>query len=228
MADSTSEREPIEELAESFLARVRAGERPSLTELAAARPELADLTMAATFRVAQLLQGQGKYDEAIAAYRGYLAKFPDGPQSADAQRAILDAQWQAAADLYNRKQYEKARAAWRAFAAANPLDGRVPQALFLVGEASAAEEKFDDAVAANDYRAALRLYNCKGVIAFVAASFDIKKDVYCRMVLHFIKTEPEGAVAKAMRKAIDGTPDPVVISPPVIVTDSLGANKSAV
>ena len=113
-----------------------------------ARRERADLTMAATFRVAQLLQGQGKYDEAVAAYRGYLAKFPDGPQSADAQRAILDVQWQAAGDLYHRKQYEKARAAWRAFAAANPLDARVPQALFLVGEASAAEEKFADAVAA--------------------------------------------------------------------------------
>jgi len=113
-----------------------------------ARREAADLTMAASFRVAQILQGQARYDEAVAAYRGYLAKFPDGPQSADAQRAILDAQWQAAADLFNRKQYEPARAAWRAFAAANPLDARVPQALFLVGEAFAAEEKFADAGAA--------------------------------------------------------------------------------
>jgi WD40 repeat protein/serine/threonine protein kinase len=42
MADSTSQREPLEELAESFLARFRAGERPSLTEYIAAHPELAD------------------------------------------------------------------------------------------------------------------------------------------------------------------------------------------
>jgi serine/threonine protein kinase/tetratricopeptide (TPR) repeat protein len=42
MADSGSEREPLEELAESFLARFRAGERPSLTEFAAAHPELAE------------------------------------------------------------------------------------------------------------------------------------------------------------------------------------------
>ena len=41
MTDSLSEREPIEELAESFLARFRAGERPPLTELSAAHPELA-------------------------------------------------------------------------------------------------------------------------------------------------------------------------------------------
>jgi serine/threonine protein kinase/tetratricopeptide (TPR) repeat protein len=42
MAESSSDREPIEELAESFLARFRAGERPSLTEYTAAHPELAD------------------------------------------------------------------------------------------------------------------------------------------------------------------------------------------
>jgi hypothetical protein len=42
MVDSTSQRDPIEELAESFLARFRAGERPSLTEFTAAHPELAD------------------------------------------------------------------------------------------------------------------------------------------------------------------------------------------
>src|SRR5262249_3150473 len=42
MAESDSDREPIEQLAESFLARVRAVERPLLTEFAAAHPELAD------------------------------------------------------------------------------------------------------------------------------------------------------------------------------------------
>jgi serine/threonine protein kinase/tetratricopeptide (TPR) repeat protein len=42
MADSGSDREPLEELAESFLARFRAGERPSLTDFIAAHPELAD------------------------------------------------------------------------------------------------------------------------------------------------------------------------------------------
>jgi serine/threonine protein kinase/WD40 repeat protein len=41
MADSDSDREPLEELAESFLARYRAGERPALSEFTAAYPELA-------------------------------------------------------------------------------------------------------------------------------------------------------------------------------------------
>jgi serine/threonine protein kinase len=42
MTESTSQREPIEELAESFLARFRAGERPALSEFTAAHPELAE------------------------------------------------------------------------------------------------------------------------------------------------------------------------------------------
>ena len=33
--------------------------------------------------------GQQRFDEAIAAFKGYLARFPNGPQSADAQRSIL-------------------------------------------------------------------------------------------------------------------------------------------
>ena len=41
MADPSSERDPIEQLAESFLMRFRAGERPSLEEIAVAHPELA-------------------------------------------------------------------------------------------------------------------------------------------------------------------------------------------
>jgi serine/threonine protein kinase len=42
MADAGTDRDPIERLADSFLARFRAGERPSLDEYAAKYPELAD------------------------------------------------------------------------------------------------------------------------------------------------------------------------------------------
>ena len=113
-----------------------------------ARRDLADLSMAATFRVARTLQGQGKSDEAIAAYQGYLARFPNGPQSADAQRAILDTQLQAAADALALEKYAQARSAWQAFVAQNPLDARVPEVLFQVGESFEAEHKFDEAIAA--------------------------------------------------------------------------------
>ena len=62
---------------------------------------------------------------------------------------------------------------------------------------------FDEAIAATDYRATLRLYNCKGVISFVAKSLGINKDVYCRIVLELIKSERSGVVANAMRQVIN-------------------------
>jgi hypothetical protein len=41
MSEHASQVDPLEQLAESFLARLRAGERPSLEEYAARHPELA-------------------------------------------------------------------------------------------------------------------------------------------------------------------------------------------
>ncbi len=104
--------------------------------------------MTASFQVGAILQGQQKFAEAIAAWKGYLAKFPNGPQSADAQRAILDTQLLIAADHSNREQYPEARAAWNDFVTQNPLDGRVPQVLFQIGESFVTEKKFDQAIAA--------------------------------------------------------------------------------
>src|SRR5262249_5210399 len=42
MSEPTADRDPIEMLADSFLARFRRGERPSVEEYAAQHPELAD------------------------------------------------------------------------------------------------------------------------------------------------------------------------------------------
>jgi hypothetical protein len=42
MSDSSADRDPLDRLAEEFVARLRAGERPSLTEYAARCPNLAD------------------------------------------------------------------------------------------------------------------------------------------------------------------------------------------
>ena len=124
------------------------GEGYARVESEDARKTLIPLLMAAQFQVGQVLQGQEKFDEAIEAFRAYQAKYPDGPQSADAQRAVLDTQIAAANDLLRRKQYADARAAWRAFVGRNPLDPRVPQLLYQVGESFQAEEKFADAIAA--------------------------------------------------------------------------------
>src|SRR5262245_58752876 len=42
MSDSNADRDPIERLADSFLARFRSGERPNVEDYAARHPELAE------------------------------------------------------------------------------------------------------------------------------------------------------------------------------------------
>lgn len=113
-----------------------------------ARGAFAALSMAATYQRGAILLGQQKYDEAIAAWKSYLSSFPNGPQSADAQRAILDAQLLMAADHENHRRHDKARAVWTEFAAQNPLDPRVPEVLFKIGESHLKEDRFDLAAAA--------------------------------------------------------------------------------
>ncbi|MGE3819108.1 MAG: MG2 domain-containing protein, partial [Isosphaeraceae bacterium] len=113
-----------------------------------AKRDLAELTMTATYQVGEILQGQRKFDEAIAAWRGYLAKFPNGPQSAAAQSAIVGARLLIAEDHLAQERYDEARAAWQAFVSQNPLDSRVPDLLFKVGESFQTEKKHDRAIAA--------------------------------------------------------------------------------
>jgi tetratricopeptide (TPR) repeat protein len=113
-----------------------------------AKRDLAERLMTGAFQVGRILQGQEKFAEATAAWKGYLTRFPNGPQSADAQRAILDTQLLLAADHLRREQFAEARAAWQAFVAENPLDERVPMVLFAVGESFQTEKKYDLATAA--------------------------------------------------------------------------------
>ncbi len=113
-----------------------------------ARRDWASLSMAASYRVGAILQGQQKFAEAIAAWKGYLARFPNGPQSADAQRAILTAQLMIAQDHQGRSHFAEARAAWSEFVAQNPLDSRVPAILYLIGHSFEKEKQWDRAIAA--------------------------------------------------------------------------------
>ncbi|WP_156512722.1 MG2 domain-containing protein [Planctomyces sp. SH-PL62] len=113
-----------------------------------ARKDLAELSMTATFLSGEILLGQGKFDEAVAAWEGYLAKFPNGPQSADAQRSILEARLRKADDEIRLGRHAEARALWAEFVAQNPLDARVPEILFQIGRSHLPEKQFDQAIAA--------------------------------------------------------------------------------
>jgi tetratricopeptide (TPR) repeat protein len=147
------------EIGLSYLARGKSNEgleafmqflkrEPGQRDSAEARRDWAELAMDASFKVGAILQGQQKFAEAIAAWKGYLAQFPNGPQSADAQRAVLDTQLMIAADHLSNGRRTEARAAWTDFVAQNPLDARVPELLFQIGESFATEKKYDQAIAA--------------------------------------------------------------------------------
>src|SRR6185312_12188510 len=86
--------------------------------------------------------------EAIAAWRGYLAKYPSGPHTAGAQRAILEAELRSAAEHQSHRRFADARTIWQDYVARNPLDPNVPEILFLIGRSLRDEGKADEAIAA--------------------------------------------------------------------------------
>jgi hypothetical protein len=55
-----------------------------------------------------------------------------------------------------------------------------------------------------DYRGALRYFNCKGTISFVARALGMQESLYGQLVRGLLKENPKGAVAEAMRAAVEG------------------------
>jgi Protein of unknown function (DUF4435)/AAA domain, putative AbiEii toxin, Type IV TA system len=53
-----------------------------------------------------------------------------------------------------------------------------------------------------DYDAALRYYNCKGIISFVAGAFGLKPQTYCEIVTGIIRSDVKGALAADLRTKI--------------------------
>ena len=94
-------------------------------------------SMRATFLIARATQQQGKFPEAIAAFEAYLNRFPNGVgvgRCAAGRSSMRE--FASAGAASEREQYADARAGWLKFAETNPLDNRVPEALFLVGQSS--------------------------------------------------------------------------------------------
>ena len=111
----------------------------------------------ALFQVAQIRFGQKKYKEANAAWQSYIKQYPDGPQWANCQRGVINAQYQVAMDAVEAKDYAKAHGLFDTFLASNPLDNRARSILFLFGQiayqdAVELEKKNEDAEAACDDR----------------------------------------------------------------------------
>ena len=88
----------------------------------------------AVFQTGQIRFAQKKYDLSIETWQGYINKFPDGPNWADSQRGMIDAQYQVALDSIADKKYEASRKLFEDFLAKHPLDDRARQVLFIFGQ----------------------------------------------------------------------------------------------
>ena len=88
----------------------------------------------ALYQIAHIRYGQKKYPEATAAWQKYINQYPDGPDWANCQRGIINAQYQVAMDAVEAKDNAKARELFDAFLTANPLDNHAAQILFLFGQ----------------------------------------------------------------------------------------------
>ncbi len=104
--------------------------------------------------IGDVLAGQGKLQDAVAAWGEYLKAHPAHQDWERVQRAIVDAEWGMAATAYQRgvdgdaDGFGEARTRFDAFLAAYPLDERNALALRLLGDMLLREKKFTDAVAA--------------------------------------------------------------------------------
>ena len=97
--------------------------------------------------IGDVLQAQGKLEEAIAAWRDYLGKCPAHGEWERVQRAIVDTEYQIAWNDYAKGKdgFDGSRAKFASFAASYPLDERNPLILYLLGDMLRQEQKYDAA-----------------------------------------------------------------------------------
>jgi uncharacterized protein YfaS (alpha-2-macroglobulin family)/tetratricopeptide (TPR) repeat protein len=122
-----------------------------------------DLTRQAVFQIGQIRFDQRQYDKAIQQWQSYITRYPNGPQWADSQKGIVNAEFQVAVDAVAAAalgaglptppermrpagepvarsgdrataRFDQARELLAGFLTRHPLDDRVPQALFIFGQ----------------------------------------------------------------------------------------------
>ncbi len=97
----------------------------------------------------QELLVQGKYDEAIAAWKQFLEQHPTDSSWPEVQKRIVDTEYAQAAHALSEKRYDDARTQWQTFLNKYPLDGRAPGILLQF-----ANMKYDEATQRQQQRVA--------------------------------------------------------------------------
>ncbi len=130
----------------------------------------------ALFQVGQIQIGQHDYAAAIQTWTRYITQFPNGPNWADCQRGIVDAEYQAALGAVAENAPPQARKLLESFLAKHPLDRRAAQILYLFGQI--------------DYVAAKNLEEEKAPRKQVIAAYQKAIDRWARVVSKYPDTEP--------------------------------------
>jgi TolA-binding protein len=88
---------------------------------------------------------QRKFEDAVAAWKRYLAAHPAHGRWNEVQRAIVEAEFLRAEHQRGsgKDENDVARQLYEEFLSRYPLDGRNPQILFVLGELRFAQEKWD-------------------------------------------------------------------------------------
>jgi uncharacterized protein YfaS (alpha-2-macroglobulin family)/TolA-binding protein len=93
-----------------------------------------DLRQRAYFKIAQTHIQSGRYAEGGAAFARYVSLFPEGPDWAAAQRGIINAEYSLGRYFETEQDWTAARKAYTQFLADHPLDARVREILYRLGD----------------------------------------------------------------------------------------------
>lgn len=136
-------------IASSYVARGRYEDAVKTLEkfLADERYADRDETPEARVLLGRSYQLQKKFNEALAAWRDYLAKHPAHASWSEVQRQIINTEFLLGYEARQAKRYDEARKLWGEFLVKYPLDPRDPGILYEFGRMLFLQDKFDDAIA---------------------------------------------------------------------------------
>lgn len=137
------------DLAAAQLHRHRAADaaRTLDTFLADPRYAASDRVPDARSLLGTALAAQRKFDEALAAWRDYLAQHPAHRDWTDVQRRIIDTEFTIGAEALQQRRFDDAHLRWSEFLLRYPLDPRSPPIMLAFGRMSYQQQRWDDALA---------------------------------------------------------------------------------
>ncbi len=134
------------EIARALLYRGRSGEalaeaKSLLEKFGKARPEVLSEAQAL---VGDILRSQGKYEEAIQAYRAYLSRFPDQGKWRAVQAAVVECEYEEAyaEKRKGKEHFDRAIRLFRRFLERHPLDRRAADTILLIGKMEMERERW--------------------------------------------------------------------------------------